>query len=169
MVVYHICLSCTLPGLLLSYPMTMFIVGLGDSIDSANIMIVVQLSWYDSVYHAIMIENHVFMLRMHINHKPHAYAFNWPCVFLDLDTWGKKLLRSLLWIGGELIKGDTHSHYSPKSLQNTWLFQLRQCRASVPCERVFSIAGHIITEKQACLLPQDVNMLVFLAENLDGL
>jgi len=40
---------------------------------------------------------------------------------------------------------------------------------SVPCERVFSIAGHIVTEKQACLLPQDVNMLVFLAENLDVL
>ena len=38
---------------------------------------------------------------------------------------------------------------------------------SVPCERVFSIAGHIVTEKQACLLPQDVNMLVFLTENLD--
>jgi len=86
--------------------------------------------------------------------------------FLDLDTWGKKLLCSLLWMGGELMKGDTH--YSPKSLQNTWLFQLRQCRASVPCERAFSIAGHIVTEKRGCLLPQNVNMLVFfVAENLD--
>ncbi len=36
----------------------------------------------------------------------------------------------------------------------------------VPCE-LFSIAGHIIVnEKKACLLPSDVNMLVFLAENL---
>ena len=38
---------------------------------------------------------------------------------------------------------------------------------SVPCERVFSAAGHIVSEKRACLLPENVNMLVFLAENLD--
>ena len=38
---------------------------------------------------------------------------------------------------------------------------------SVPCERVFSIAGHVVNEKRACLLPSNVNMLVFLAENLD--
>ena len=35
---------------------------------------------------------------------------------------------------------------------------------SVPCERVFST---IVNEKRACLLPTNVNMLVFLAENLD--
>ena len=38
---------------------------------------------------------------------------------------------------------------------------------SVPCERVFSTAGHVVNEKRACLLPTNVNMLVFLSENLD--
>ena len=37
---------------------------------------------------------------------------------------------------------------------------------SVPSERVFSTAGHIANQKQACLLPENVTMLVFLAENL---
>ncbi len=38
---------------------------------------------------------------------------------------------------------------------------------SVPCERVFSTAGHVVNDKRAFLLPKNVNMLVFLAENLD--
>ena len=38
---------------------------------------------------------------------------------------------------------------------------------SVPSERVFSTAGHIINVKRASLLPENVSMLVFLAENLD--
>ena len=37
---------------------------------------------------------------------------------------------------------------------------------SVPSERVFSTAGHIANQKRACLLPENVTMLVFLAENL---
>ena len=37
---------------------------------------------------------------------------------------------------------------------------------SVPSEREFSRAGHIVNEQRACLLPQNVNMLVFLVENL---
>ena len=37
---------------------------------------------------------------------------------------------------------------------------------SVPSERTFSISGHIVRAKRACLLPEHVQMLVFLAENL---
>ena len=37
---------------------------------------------------------------------------------------------------------------------------------SFPSERAFSIVGHIVNEKRACLLPETVNMMVFLAENL---
>ena len=38
---------------------------------------------------------------------------------------------------------------------------------SVPSERAFSISGHIVRAKRACLLPENVQKLVFLAENLD--
>jgi len=37
---------------------------------------------------------------------------------------------------------------------------------SVPSERVFSAAGHITNQKHACLLPENVRILVSLAENL---
>ena len=37
---------------------------------------------------------------------------------------------------------------------------------SVPAERAFSIAGHIVNQKRSCLLPKNVNKLVLLAENL---
>ena len=37
---------------------------------------------------------------------------------------------------------------------------------SVPSERAFSCAGHIVSDRRACLLPANANMLVFLAENL---
>ena len=35
---------------------------------------------------------------------------------------------------------------------------------SVPSERVFSIAGQVVNAKRACLLPDNVNVLVFLAK-----
>ena len=38
---------------------------------------------------------------------------------------------------------------------------------SVPSERAFSVAGHVVNEKRACLLPENVNMLVFLGANLE--
>ena len=37
---------------------------------------------------------------------------------------------------------------------------------SVPSERAFSLGGHIANVKRACLQPASVNMLIFLAENL---
>ena len=37
---------------------------------------------------------------------------------------------------------------------------------SVLSERAFSISGHIVRAKRACFLPENVQMLVFLAENL---
>ena len=36
----------------------------------------------------------------------------------------------------------------------------------VPSERAFSIAGHVVNQKRASLLPDTVNMMVFLADNL---
>ena len=38
---------------------------------------------------------------------------------------------------------------------------------SVPAERAFSTTGNIVNQKRACLLPENVNLPVFLAENLD--
>ena len=32
---------------------------------------------------------------------------------------------------------------------------------------VFSTAGHVVSQKRSCLLPDNVNKLVFLAENMD--
>ena len=37
---------------------------------------------------------------------------------------------------------------------------------SVPSERAFSAAGQIVNQRRACLLPENVNILVFLAANL---
>jgi len=37
---------------------------------------------------------------------------------------------------------------------------------SVPAERAFSLAGHVVNQKRSALLPDNVNKLVFLAENL---
>jgi len=37
---------------------------------------------------------------------------------------------------------------------------------SVPSEQAFSISGHIVRTKRACLLPEHIQILVFLVENL---
>ena len=37
---------------------------------------------------------------------------------------------------------------------------------SVPCERVFSAAGHIVSERRSCLLQDNVNRLLFLTKNM---
>ena len=38
---------------------------------------------------------------------------------------------------------------------------------SVPSERAFSTAGNIVNAKRSCLLPENTNILTFLAQNLD--
>ena len=38
---------------------------------------------------------------------------------------------------------------------------------SVPNERVLSIAGQVVNAKRACSLADNMNMLVFLSENVD--
>ena len=37
---------------------------------------------------------------------------------------------------------------------------------SVESERIFSVAGNIVTRKRSCLKPENVDMLVFLNKNL---
>ncbi len=41
------------------------------------------------------------------------------------------------------------------------------CATSTPSERVFSTAGKVVGPQRALLKPDKVNMLVFLAKNLD--
>jgi len=39
---------------------------------------------------------------------------------------------------------------------------------SMPSERAFSVAGNIVTSKRSCLLPENTEMLTFLAYNLES-
>ena len=64
----------------------------------------------------------------------------------------------LVWWNANSFRYPILSHLSKKYL----------CipATSVPSERAFSAAGHIVNKKRACLLPSSINMLVFLSENL---
>ena len=75
-------------------------------------------------------------------------------------------------------KGEEATNQSPllwwKSCQGRYpllsqlaKYYLSNPATSVPCERVFIRAGHVVNSKRSCLLPNHVNMLVFLAENLN--
>ena len=74
-------------------------------------------------------------------------------------------------------KGEEHTDKSPllwwSSFKGRYplLTQLAKHYLAIPatsvsCERVFSEAGHVVNKKRSCLLPSNVNMLVFLVENL---
>lgn len=39
--------------------------------------------------------------------------------------------------------------------------------SSVPCERVFSMAGHLVNRRRAALSPENVNMLIFMNKNFN--
>ena len=39
---------------------------------------------------------------------------------------------------------------------------------SMPSECAFSVAGHVVNEKRSSLLPENVNILVFLSANLEA-
>ena len=39
--------------------------------------------------------------------------------------------------------------------------------SSVPCERIFSLAGHLVSRRRAALSPDNVNMLIFLNKNIN--
>ena len=44
---------------------------------------------------------------------------------------------------------------------------LSVCATSCASERLFSISGNIVTPTKTCLNPDKVNMLAFLAKNLE--
>ena len=71
-------------------------------------------------------------------------------IFLDQDP--------LAWWG-------THSYFFPSLSQ---LAQKYLCvvATSVPSEQVFSTAGNVVSSKRSSLLPENVNKLVFLHDNL---
>ena len=72
--------------------------------------------------------------------------------YLCLDTG---LVNPLIW-------WRDNEKYFPR------LSQLARCvpATSVPSEHAFSAAAHVVNKKRSSLLPENVNMLVFLSANL---
>ena len=59
-----------------------------------------------------------------------------------------------------------------QNLKTVALRYLSTPATTVPCERLFSLAGNIVTQKRASLLPDNVEKLVCMASwqiNKDGL
>ena len=67
-------------------------------------------------------------------------------------------LDPLTWWAGNINRYPTLAILARKYLS--------VCATSVPSERAFSLAGHIVNERRASLLPETVNMLSFLSDNL---
>ena len=58
------------------------------------------------------------------------------------------------------------SYYTQLPLLST-MAHMHTPATSVPSERAFSTVGNIVNVKHSCLLPENTNMLTFLAQNLD--
>ena len=75
---------------------------------------------------------------------------------LEGDEWDN--LNPLQWWASSMMRYPRLSQLATKYLAPP--------ATSVPSEQAFSAAGNIVNIKRSCLLPDNVNMLVFLAANL---
>ena len=75
---------------------------------------------------------------------------------LEGDQWDN--LNPLQWWASSVMRYPRLSQLATKYLAPP--------ATSVPSEQAFSTAGNIVNIKRSCLLPDNVNMLVFLAANL---
>jgi len=79
---------------------------------------------------------------------------NYNAIDIDPNKVGNPLVR----------RRDNQKHY-PRLAQLARKF-LCIPATSVPSEHAFSVAGRVVNEKRACLLSENVNMLVFRSANL---
>ena len=154
--------------------------GLGNSIDNYTIMIVVQISWYDSVILTITIVFVYIWTPTNLNalkrwfqtfriHRRDGQFRPWEWA---LSMWAARNRGVYHYIGEEHATLSPIEWWQENKVRYPLLAQLASGylavpAISVPCERAFSMAGHVVNQNRACLLPSNVNMLVFLAENLD--